>query len=85
MYIVCLHNARNLICWCGWDYFPFVQPIPVEDLVVEDVDDVDAKVGGSFRGSLSMSSSKCVPAVSNAEWIAICISMLVCASVEESS
>lgn len=37
--------------------FPFVQPIPVEDLVLEDVDDGEAKVGGSFRGSLSMSSS----------------------------
>ena len=32
----------------------------MEDLVVEDVDDGETKVGGSFRGSLSMNSSgKC--------------------------
>ena len=66
-------------------YLPIVQPIPVEDLVVEDVDDVEAKVGGSFRGSLNMSSSKCVPAIISAEWIAICISKFIRPSVEESS
>ena len=28
------------------------QPIPVKNLVVEDVADGDAKIGGSFRGAL---------------------------------
>jgi len=43
----------------------------VEDLVVDDVKDVEAKVGGSFRGTLSMNSSKCSPAAGSAKWCGV--------------
>lgn len=43
----------------------------MEDLVIEDVTDVEAKVGGSFRGTLSMNNSKCLPGAGSAKWCGV--------------